>query len=187
MLPPDLPRWPLSAVSERYTSYDVAQSCQPGRPAKCTTFFSPPAMFFSAPFPAGLENFSSLFAALPTPARDVRHLARALDVSERSVRDWIAGRRQAPRAACFFLWCYSTDAVNWVNERAASEASFHARQHAAAARRVADLEATVAALRADLAGAKKAASAANDVWFSDNPQPPHAPFSTPRPPFHYRA
>ena len=143
-------------------------------------------MFFSAPFPDGLEDFFFLFAALPTPARNVRHLARALDVSERSIRDWLTGRRQAPRAACFFLWSYGPGAVNWINERAAADAAHHARQHAAAALRVAELEATAAALRAELASIKQAPAAANDVWFFDNPKPPHTPFAPPPRP-HRRA
>ena len=136
-------------------------------------------MFFDGPLPPDVENFSLHFSRLPIPQdRRIAHVARALDVCERSVRDWATGRRPAPRAACFFLWTYSPDCINLINERAHREAAEYGRLYIGAKRRANELESTVAALQRELAEAKKKAApsrftASNATAFG-GPQPPSA-------------
>ena len=140
-------------------------------------------MFFDAP-PAGLlENFSALYNSLPSPLRSPAALARALDVTDRSVRDWLSGRRPAPFAARFFLWSYSPDCYNWLALRAHNDARQSAQSAAAWQRRADDLQSTVDALLAELATLKLAGArgAANDCTWSDSPKPLHTPHAPPRP------
>ena len=44
---------------------------------------------------------------LPESAR-VKACARFLDVSERTFRDWLSGKKNPPRAVCYALWHEST-------------------------------------------------------------------------------
>ena len=125
-------------------------------------------MFFDAPFPVGSEDFSSLFARLPIAQnRRVAHVARALDVCERSVRDWLAGRRAAPRAVCFFLWAYSPECISWVNDRAYRDAAHFGRLYMATQSRVDELTATVHALQQELDLAKRRAAPSRFVAAND--------------------
>lgn len=106
----------------------------------------------------GSCDFATFFAALPipSPAR-VAAVARFLDVSPSSVKLWLSGKRQPPRAAVIALWHESHFG------RAVTSA--HSEYGATLARQYADTltgelraaERTIEALRQELARVKMAA------------------------------
>ena len=60
--------------------------------------------------PRYVPSFADLLADMGSPGRDHRQVARALGVSERTIRRWIAGK--APRVARLSLWWLSRQGYN---------------------------------------------------------------------------
>jgi len=133
-------------------------------------------MFFVSHGQWGNHAFLRACNSLPMP-HDARAamIARWLDVTPGTVRDWISGRRTPPRAVCYAVWLESAEG------RAAMHCQLfnEARTHAGHARSLDDAlraqSATLAALRFELARVKLAApgarAAANDGAFEDFPPP----------------
>ena len=139
-------------------------------------------MFFSSAGQWGHAAFLRGYHSLPIPEADrARAVARWLDVTPATVRDWISGRRPPPRAACYAVWMESAAG----REAVACQLFNESRAHAGHARSLADAlraqSAALDALRIELADAKRAAArpgahlAANDGAFSDFPPPRPAP------------
>ena len=109
-------------------------------------------------------------------------LARWLDVSERTVADWISGRRCPPRAVVYAVWLESDHGREAMHTQLFNEARTHAAHARALQDYVARLACTVEALRAELADAKAARPGANlpanDGRFDDapSPRPPSRPW-----------
>lgn len=114
--------------------------------------------------------FASSFAALPIPAPARRRaVARWLGVTERTVSDWLSGRREPPPAAVAAIWHESphgravTAAHSEYGQRLASGyADSLARELDAARATIADLLAELDALKRTSA----APVASNDPAFS---------------------
>ena len=126
---------------------------------------------FQASRIGGCCDFATFFEALPIPARDrIAAVSRFLDVSPASVRLWLSGRRDPPRAAVIALWhesAYGRAAVGAHIE----EGARLARAHAAALSAALDqATATIDRLTRELADAKQASAAtpgaANDPLFN---------------------
>jgi hypothetical protein len=127
-------------------------------------------MFFFADRIRGRGDFATAFDALAIPSdRRAAAVARLLDVSPRTVRDWLTGKREPPRAAVVALWHESR------HGRAVTSA--HSEYGAYLARSMADTLArdldaareTIAALSQELAAAKLASAAplaSNDPRFN---------------------
>ena len=137
-------------------------------------------MTFSSSGQFGHDAFLRAYHALPIPSGcRAAALARWLDVSPRTVADWISGRRCPPRAVVYATWLESLDGRAAV----ALELSNQAAAHAAHARSLSDvvqgMGATIDALRREMAELKArrpgADTAANDGAFNDVPRPPHRP------------
>lgn len=123
-------------------------------------------MFFFADRIRGRGDFATAFDALAIPSdRRAAAVARLFNVTPRTVRDWLSGKRDPPRAAVVALWHESR------HGRAVTSA--HSEYGAYLARSMADslardLDAardTIAALSQELAAAKLASAAplaAND-------------------------
>lgn len=68
----------------------------------------------------GTPAFLRAYHSLPLLQADKPSaIARRLDVSERTVNDWISGRRCPPRAAVYALWLESMDGRAAMHRRAA--------------------------------------------------------------------
>ena len=123
----------------------------------------------------GEHAFLRAYNSLPIPQQHrAAAIARWLDVTPGTVRDWISGRRAPPRAVCFALWLESAEG------RAAMHCQLfnEARAHAGHARSLDDAmraqTATIDALRRELDAVKRARpgpSAANDGAYLDCPPP----------------
>lgn len=103
-------------------------------------------------------------------------IARWLDVSPRTVADWISGRHCPPRATVYALWLESPDGRAYLANDLDNECRLLATQVAILTDLNARKEATIAALRRELMDAKAAAPSArvaiNDGVFSDDCPPP---------------
>lgn len=102
-------------------------------------------------------------------------LARWLDVSERTVTDWISGRRCPPRAVVYASWLESDHGREAMHTQLFNEARTHAAHARALQDHVTRLACTIEALRAELEDAKAsrpdANLPANDGRFDDAPAP----------------
>lgn len=137
-------------------------------------------MFFASADQFGHAAFLRAYNSLPILSQDrIAALSRWLDVSERTVNDWISGRRDPPRAVCYATWLESMDGRAHVNVDLLNDA----RRAAGHARSLGDAlsvaESTIAALRAELDALKaerapKVPAAANDGRF-DVDRPPVRP------------
>ena len=128
------------------------------------------AMKFFADRISGSGFFRCAFDTLPTPsATRAADVAALLGVTPATVRAWLAGTREPPRAAVIALWHES--------HLGRSETAPHAEYGAYLARSMADslardldaARATIDALSRDLAAAKQASAAplpANDPRFN---------------------
>lgn len=129
----------------------------------------------------GEAAFLRAYHALPIPSvRRAAAIARWLDVSPRTVADWISGRRCPPRAAVYALWLESSEGRQYVNTELFNEA----RRSAGHVRCLEELatrhESMIATLQRELLEAKAAAApsaplAANDGAFDGHPHTPYAP------------
>lgn len=132
----------------------------------------------------GHSAFLRAYHALPIPSeRRAAAVARWLDVSPRTVKDWLSGHHCPPRAAVYACWLESTEGRAAVALQLHNEAAAHAAHARSLADRVRGLESTIDALRAEVAalkaGQRGAMLAANDSTFDDVPRPPMAPFAPP--------
>ena len=125
----------------------------------------------------GNAEFLRAYNALPIPIADRPGvLARWLDVSPRTVADWISGRHCPPRATVYALWLESDDGRAYLATDLANECrlltSLVDSLNDASARK----DGAIAALRAELSAVKAAAPGArlaiNDAVFSDDCPPP---------------
>ncbi len=128
----------------------------------------------------GTAVFQRAYHSLPIPeASRPAQIARWLDVSQRTVCDWLSGRRCPPRAVAFALWLECFDGHAAVNTQLFNEARTHAAHARSLSEHAGRLQATIDALRAELADVKAAAAGAslpaNDGCFYDAPapRPPH--------------
>jgi transcriptional regulator with XRE-family HTH domain len=135
-------------------------------------------MKFFADRIAGLDYFRCAFDTLPTPSETrAVDVAALLGVTPATVRAWLAGSREPPRAAVVALWHES--------HLGRSETAPHSEYGAYLARSMADslardldaARATIEALTRELAAAKQASAAplpANDPvfnWYSPGTRP----------------
>lgn len=131
---------------------------------------------FHASRVAGSSDFATFFDSLPIPSdRRLRAVARFLDVSESSVKLWLSGKRNPPRAAVIALWHESRFGLSVTSSHAAYGETL-ARGYADAMKAEnSRLSAHIAALSAELARVKLSsgvpAVAMNDPMFS-GPRPP---------------
>lgn len=142
-------------------------------------------MTFSSSGQFGHDAFLRAYNDLPIPSdKRAAAVARWLDVSPRTVRDWVSGHHRPPLAVIYATWLESVAGRAHVHTEIAGECHW-LRQHVAGlVDRCNGLEHTVDALRAEVSHLKATRSgpslAANDTQFDDVPRPPHAPLA-PRP------
>ena len=128
----------------------------------------------------GHSAFLRAYHALPIPSeRRAAAVARWLDVSPRTVKDWLSGHHCPPRAAVYACWLESTDGRAAVALQLHNEAAAHAAHARSLSDVVQGMGATIDALRREVAELKArrpgADTAANDGAFNDVPRPPHRP------------
>ena len=141
-------------------------------------------MVFQSHGQFGSAAFMRAYHRLPILQADrPAAIARWLDVSVRTVNDWINGRRCPPRAVVLALWLESFDGQQAMQTQLFNEARMHAAHTRSLGEHVTRLTATIEALRVELAQAKAGAVGArlpaNDGAFDDAPAP--------RPPSRQRA
>lgn len=128
----------------------------------------------------GSVAFLRAYHSIPMPSEHrAAALARWLDVSPRTVADWISGRRCPPRAAVYACYMESLDGRAAVALQLENECAAHAAHAASLAAVVRGMGETIDSLRREVADLKAqrpgAELAANDVAFDDVPRPPHSP------------
>lgn len=133
----------------------------------------------------GSAEFLRAYNALQIPIADrPGALARWLDVSPRTVADWISGRHCPPRATVYALWLESDDGRAYVAMDLANECRLLASLVSALKDASARKDRTIAELRAELIEAKAAAPGArlaiNDAIFCDDSPPPPVTPKRPR-------
>lgn len=148
------------------------QQAPSGQPRKRPDYITDmvPAMLFFADRVAGADLFRRAFETIPIPsATRAASVAALLGVKPATVRSWLAGRREPPRAAVVALWHES--------QLGRSVTAPHSEYSAYLARAQVDTitaeldaaRATIAALSRDLAAAKLATGApmpGNDPVFN---------------------
>lgn len=130
----------------------------------------------------GVSLFCRAVSLLPMPeSARTAALARWLDVSERTVCDWMSGRRCPPRAVVYAVWLESSDGRAAMHTQLFNEARTHAAHARSLQDHVTRLACTLDALRVELADAKAGNAGAhlpaNDGRFYDapSPRPPSRP------------
>lgn len=131
-------------------------------------------MTFSSSGQFGHDAFLRAYHALPIPSeRRAAAVARWLDVSPRTVKDWLSGHHCPPRAAVYACWLESTDGRAAVALQLHNEAAAHAAHARSLSDVVQGMGATIDALRREVAELKArrpgADTAANDGAFNDVP------------------
>ncbi len=134
-------------------------------------------MKFFAERLAGSDFFRRAVDALPLPsATRIDDLAGFLDVSPQSIRAWLTGKREPPRAAVIAVW-HESHLGRSVTSAHSEYGETLARSYAASCEiEIARMRSTIEALRLELAAVKQASTAReipmNDPAFDSPRRPP---------------
>lgn len=134
-------------------------------------------MKFFAERLSGSDFFRRVFEALPLPSTTrIDDVAGFLDVSPASIRAWITGKREPPRAAVIAIW-HESHLGRAVTSAHSEYGETLARNYAASCEREMErMRATIEALRLELAAVKQASTARNipmnDPVFDSPRRPP---------------